>query len=52
MYLLRLVIVTILISTNQADAREWVAKEGRKLEAEFVSLVGNKVTLPAAGGRS
>ena len=52
MYLLRLVIVTILISTNQADAREWVAKDGRKLEAEFVSLVGNKVTLQAAGGRS
>ena len=52
MYLLRLVIVTILISTHQAGAREWVAKDGRKLEAEFVSLVGNKVTLQAAGGRT
>jgi hypothetical protein len=49
---LRLLGLVLLISTSQIQAREWTAKDGRKLEADFVSLVGNKVTLRPAGGRT
>lgn len=39
------VLAVILALGSVAHAREWTAKDGRKLEAELLSLTGDRVTL-------
>lgn len=39
------ILLASLLFVSAASARQWVNKSGKKIEAEFVSVVGNKVLL-------
>ena len=42
----------VSLPSLHVQAREWTAKDGRKLQATFVSIQGDKIELKLANGQT